>query len=219
MEWKPTDVTILFIYCWISTSFGPTGPSSGEFVQLFTQPLVQFLCRSVRVLCVLRTERHRNWTNGCVNSCTNSPEDGPVGPKHVEIQQYMNKIVTSVGFHSICWKDARYKKLKIQCWNIYFKLKIMLLSFSDDFILYRKTKRNKDFVVFFQVFLHLFRRYSLTTHVCEHWTSDTSIWVTCSVFLEHVGENKHFCLFFYICTVHSRYEDFFIKIQLMLHSL
>jgi len=37
-----------------------------------------------------------------VNSCTNSPEDGPVGPKHVEIQQYTNKIVTSVGLHSIC---------------------------------------------------------------------------------------------------------------------
>ena len=33
----------------------------------------------------------------------NSPEDGPVGPKHVEIRQYMNKIeiVTSVGFYSI----------------------------------------------------------------------------------------------------------------------
>ena len=31
-------------------------------------------------------------------------------PKHVEIQQYTNKIVTSVGFHSTCWKDARYKK-------------------------------------------------------------------------------------------------------------
>jgi hypothetical protein len=42
-------------------------------------------------------------TNGCVNSCVNSPEDGPVGPKHVEIRRYMNKIeiVTSVGilFH------------------------------------------------------------------------------------------------------------------------
>ena len=58
-----------------------------------------------------RTERHRYRNNGCVNSCTNSPEDGPVGPKHVEIRQYMNKIVTSVGFHSIRWKDARYKKL------------------------------------------------------------------------------------------------------------
>jgi hypothetical protein len=39
-------------------------------------------------------------TNGCVNSCVNSPEDGPVGPKHVEIRRYMNKIEieTSVGF-------------------------------------------------------------------------------------------------------------------------
>jgi len=34
----------------------------------------------------------------------NSPEDGPVGPKHVEIRQYINRIeiVTSVGFYSIC---------------------------------------------------------------------------------------------------------------------
>jgi len=60
-----------------------------------------------------RPERYRYWTNGCVNSCTNSPEDGPVGPKYVETQQYTNKVVTSVGFHSIRWKDARYKKLKI----------------------------------------------------------------------------------------------------------
>jgi len=123
MEWKPTDVTILFVYCWISTCFGPTGPSSGEFVQLFTQPLVLTvsvpLCsRALYVVACLcdyalctktghniqstRTEQHRHWTTGCVNSCTNSPEDGPMGPKHVEIQQYTNKIVTSVGFHSIC---------------------------------------------------------------------------------------------------------------------
>jgi hypothetical protein len=34
---------------------------------------------------------------------------------HVEIRQYINKIetVTSLGFYSICLKDARYKKLKI----------------------------------------------------------------------------------------------------------
>ena len=65
----------------------------------------------------VRTAVHTTIGCGCVNSCTNSPEDGPVGPKHVEIQQYTNKIeiVTSVGFHSICRKDARYKKLKI--WN------------------------------------------------------------------------------------------------------
>jgi len=50
-----------------------------------------------------RPEQCRHWTNGCVNSCVNSPQDGPVGPKHVEIRQYINKIeiVTSVGFYSI----------------------------------------------------------------------------------------------------------------------
>ena len=34
----------------------------------------------------------------------NSPEDGPVGPKHVEIRRCMNKIetVTSVGFSFLC---------------------------------------------------------------------------------------------------------------------
>jgi hypothetical protein len=39
-------------------------------------------------------------TNSCVKSCVNSPEDGPVGSKHLEILRYMNKIeiVTSVGF-------------------------------------------------------------------------------------------------------------------------
>ena len=56
-------------------------------------------------LCVQSTwpEQYRQWTNGCVNSCVNSPEDGPVGPKHVEVRQYINKIeiVTSVGFYSI----------------------------------------------------------------------------------------------------------------------
>jgi len=50
---------------------------------------------------------HNHWfsvCNGCVNSCVNFPEDGPVGPKHVEIRQYVNKIeiVISVGFYSIC---------------------------------------------------------------------------------------------------------------------
>jgi hypothetical protein len=101
---KPTDVTIsiLFIYRQISTCFGPTGPSSGEFAQLFTQPLVQWLYRSGRVFWQqsTRPERYSHWTSGCVNSCVNSPEDGPVGPKHTEIRRYMNKIeiVTSVGF-------------------------------------------------------------------------------------------------------------------------
>jgi hypothetical protein len=59
-------------------------------------------------------------TNGCVNSCVNSPEDGPVGPKHVEIRRYMNKIeiVTSVGFsfhmlmHVFYPKCVKYKPVK-----------------------------------------------------------------------------------------------------------
>ena len=47
-----------------------------------------------------------------MNSCVNYPEDGPVGPKHVEIRQYINKIeiVTSVGFYSI--GDYKFKYLK-----------------------------------------------------------------------------------------------------------
>ena len=49
----------------------------------------------------------------------NSPEDGPLGPKHVEIRQYTNKIeiVTSVGFYSIqevllCHSVMNYYKVK-----------------------------------------------------------------------------------------------------------
>ena len=51
-------------------------------------------------------------TNGCWNSCVNSPEDGPVGPKHVEIRRYMNKIerVTSVGFSFLMPKRCTVQK-------------------------------------------------------------------------------------------------------------
>ena len=72
------------------------------------------VCTALVVCSVTRPEQYRHWTSGCVNSCVKSPEDGPVGPKHVEIRQYINKIeiVTSVGFYSICWKDTRYKRLK-----------------------------------------------------------------------------------------------------------
>ena len=39
----------------------------------------------------------------CEQLCELFSEDGPVGPKHVEIRQYINEIeiVTSVGFYSI----------------------------------------------------------------------------------------------------------------------
>ena len=53
-------------------------------------------------------ERYGYWTNGCGNSCTNSPKDGPVGPKYVEIRRYMNKIetVTSIGLSFLKpWRD------------------------------------------------------------------------------------------------------------------
>jgi len=74
--WNENQQISLF-YSYIAGSLhvsGPTGPSSGEFVQLFTQPLV--LTVSVRTH-PERTDTVR--TNGCVNNSTNSPEDGPVG--------------------------------------------------------------------------------------------------------------------------------------------
>jgi hypothetical protein len=93
---KPTDVTIsiLFIYRRISTCFGPTGPFSGEFTQLFTQPLVHWLYHSGRVVCML-------WLVLVT-----------VGPKHVEIRRYMNKIeiVTSVGFSFHMLKGCTVQK-------------------------------------------------------------------------------------------------------------
>ena len=65
---------------------------------------LQCLYRSGRVLRIYGARELNGTdtvrTNGCVNSCVNSPEDGPVGPKHVEIRRYMNKIeiVTSFVF-------------------------------------------------------------------------------------------------------------------------
>jgi hypothetical protein len=59
-----------------------------------------------------RPERYSHWTNGCVNSCVNSPEDGPVGPKHVDSRRYMNKIeiVTYVGFSFHMLKGCMVQK-------------------------------------------------------------------------------------------------------------
>jgi hypothetical protein len=47
-----------------------------------------------------------------VNSYVISPEDGPVGPKHVETGRYMNKIeaVTSVGFSILVLKRCTEQK-------------------------------------------------------------------------------------------------------------
>jgi len=120
---KPTDVTvwILFIYWRISTCFGPTSPSSGEFTQLFPQPLVQCLYHSGRVFCmlwpVLREQSPRLATTYRTRNQNGTDTEPMVvgtavwillkmGLKHVEIQQYMNKIetVTSVGFSFLMLK-------------------------------------------------------------------------------------------------------------------
>jgi hypothetical protein len=55
---------------------------------------------------------HNHWFSGCVNSCVNSPEDGPVGSKHVEIRRYTNEIeiVTSVGFSFHMLKGCTLQK-------------------------------------------------------------------------------------------------------------
>jgi hypothetical protein len=47
-----------------------------------------------------------------LNSCVNSSEDGTVGPKHVEIRRYMNKIeiVKSVRFSFHMLKRCRVQK-------------------------------------------------------------------------------------------------------------
>jgi hypothetical protein len=52
----------------------------------------------------------------------NSPEDGPVGPKHVEIRRYMNKIeiVTSVGFSFHMLKGCAVQK----AYNLFYKQSI-----------------------------------------------------------------------------------------------
>ena len=77
--------------------------------------------RSGRVFCMLSTYRTRDQngtdtarTSGCVNSCVNSPEDGPVDPKHVEIRRYMNKIetVTSVGFQFLIKRNSFFYEIQ-----------------------------------------------------------------------------------------------------------
>jgi hypothetical protein len=47
------------------------------------------------------------------HSCVNSPEDGPMGSKHVNIRRYMNKIeiVTSVGFSFHTLKGCSVQKV------------------------------------------------------------------------------------------------------------
>ena len=66
-----------------------------------------------------------------MNGCVNSPEDGPVGPKHVEIRQYINKIeiVTSVGFYSIFYMEFVFNEI------IRFLYKIIIIFSNHNALL------------------------------------------------------------------------------------
>ena len=58
-----------------STCFGPTGPSSGAIHNLLTYG---------------RTEQHAIFTYQTSNTqFIDAPEDGPVGPKHVELSDIL----------------------------------------------------------------------------------------------------------------------------------
>jgi hypothetical protein len=98
-----------------------------------------------------RPEQYSHWTNGCVNSYVNSPEDGPVGPKHVDIRRYMNKIeiVTSVGFSFYMLKECTVQKLKISITHLI--LKSTLWQLPDTRIL-RKVKVENPRYPYYRVF-------------------------------------------------------------------
>jgi hypothetical protein len=85
---------ILFVCRQISTCFGPTGPSSGDSQSCCRHHW--FSIRPVLVSCSVRTE-HETRTGRMLNQWwrqqrCESPEDGPVGPKQVEIWRHTNKI-------------------------------------------------------------------------------------------------------------------------------
>ena len=83
-----------------STCFGPTGPSSGasincvllmwyvKIVCMYVRPYVRWLFHNH--LTYGRTEQHTNFTYQISNTqFTDAPEDGPVGPKHVELSNIL----------------------------------------------------------------------------------------------------------------------------------
>ena len=69
---------------------------------------------SIRTVLVQNTrpERYEYWTNGCGNSCVNSPEDGLV-------RRYMNKIetVTSVGFSFLIFSSVLKYRWSFTHWG------------------------------------------------------------------------------------------------------
>ena len=83
-----------------STCFEPTGSSSGASINCVLLVLyVKIVCCSVRpyvrrlwnnLLTYGRTEQHTIFTNQTSNTqLIDAPEDGPVGPKHVELSNIL----------------------------------------------------------------------------------------------------------------------------------
>jgi len=148
--WNKNQLMSLFqFYLYIAGSLHVSGPQAHpqESSHSCSHNDWFSVCTALAVCSVIqstRPEQYRHWTNGCVDSCVNSPEDGPVGPKHVEIRQYMNKIqiVTSVGFYSICWKDARYKRLKKR---VFLIAVLLSLRISQEQGVWKETKDNSGF--------------------------------------------------------------------------
>ena len=103
--WNKNQMMSLFqFYLYIAGSLHVSGPQAHPQESLHSCSHNHWFSVCIALAVCSRPEQYRHWTNGCVNSCVKTPEDGPVGPKHVEIRQYINKIeiVTSVGFYSIC---------------------------------------------------------------------------------------------------------------------
>jgi hypothetical protein len=83
-----------------------------------------------------------------VNSCVNSPEDGPVNPKHVEIRRYMNKIeiATSVGFSFHMLKGCTVQKLKILLYSEF--LRPYYQTNYDRYLIHDKRKTEAKIFLF-----------------------------------------------------------------------
>ena len=72
-----------------TTCFEPTGPSSGEFTQLFTQPLVQCLYCSGRVLCMYRAH-------------VSGPQAHPQESSHSCSHNHWFSVCTALAVCSVC---------------------------------------------------------------------------------------------------------------------
>jgi hypothetical protein len=99
-EMKNQQMSLFQFYSYIDASLHVSGPQAHPQENSHSCSHNHWFSGcTVRAVCT-RPERYSHWTNGCVNSCVNSPEDGPVDPKYVEMRRYMNKIeiLVSVGF-------------------------------------------------------------------------------------------------------------------------